>query len=143
MSIVDEPDPYALWREARRACPVGKVADGDTREIWWVTQYADVERVLRDGDTFSSRINLETMGPVMGTTLVAMDGAEHRRYRDLVARAFRPSAVERWGEELIRPTTVSLLERIARRTDRRADLVADLTHRYPVQIIAAILGVPV
>ncbi|HET7652027.1 MAG TPA: cytochrome P450 [Acidimicrobiales bacterium] len=146
MSIVDEPDPYELWREARASCPVGKVADEDVsggREVWWVTRFADVEHVLRDGDTFSSRINDETMGPVMGTTLIAMDGAEHRRHRDLVAKAFRPSAVERWGEELIRPTTVALLERIARRGDRRADLVADLTHRYPVQIIAAILGVPV
>lgn len=143
MSIIDEPDPYALWAGARATCPVGKVADGDAREVWWVTRWDDVELVLRDGDTFSSRINDETMGPVMGTTLVAMDGAEHRRYRDLVARAFRPSAVERWGEELIRPTTVALLERIRARPDRRADLVADLTKRYPVQIIAAILGVPV
>lgn len=141
MSIVDEPDPYALWRDARASAPVARVAEGDRREIWWVTRFADVERVLRDGDTFSSAINDETMGPVMGRTLVAMDGVEHRRYRDLVAKAFRPSAVERWGEELIRPTLVELLERL--RPRGRADLVADLTRRFPVQVIAAILGVPV
>lgn len=141
MSVLGEPDPYALWRDARASCPVGKVADGDSRELWWVTRWADVEHVLRDGDTFSSAINDESMGPVMGTVLISMDGAEHRRHRDLVARAFRPSAVERWGEELIRPTVVALLERL--RPLGRADLVQDLTRRYPVQIIAAILGVPV
>ena len=135
-------DPYPMWEEARAAggaCPV--VTGVGDRDIWWVTRWHDVEEVLRDNTRFSSRINYETMGPLMGRVILAMDGAEHRRYRDLVARAFRASSLERWGEDLIRPTVIALLDRIA--PLGRADLVADLTHRYPVQIIAAILGVPV
>ena len=94
-----------------------------------------------DSGLFSSAINAETMGPVMGTIILAKDGDEHRRYRDLVAKAFRASALERWGDELIRPTIHALLDRIA--PLGRADLVADVTHAFPVKIIAAILGVPV
>jgi cytochrome P450 len=81
------------------------------------------------------------MGEVMGETMLGMDGQEHRDHRDLVAKAFRASALERWGTELIEPTIQALLDRIAPRG--RADLVADVTSRYPVQVIAGIVGVPV
>ena len=108
---------------------------------WMVTRYDDVEAVLRDPDRFSSRINNDTMGPVMGTLILGMDGDEHRRYRSLVAQAFRPSALDRWDEELIAPTIKGLLDAIA--PLGRADLVADVTSRYPVQVIAGVLGVPV
>jgi cytochrome P450 len=73
--------------------------------------------------------------------MLGMDGDEHRKYRSLVAQAFRPSALQRWDEELIAPTINSLLDVIA--PLGRADLVADVTNRYPVQVIAGVLGVPV
>jgi cytochrome P450 len=81
------------------------------------------------------------MGEVMGHFMVGMDGVEHRQYRDLVAKAFRASALERWGAELVEPTMQTLLDKIAPRG--KAELVADLTYQFPVQIIAGILGVPV
>jgi len=76
----------------------------------------------------------------MGTVILAMDGDEHRRYRNLVARAFRPSALERWEDELIAPTVHRLIDAIV--DSGRSDLVADVTSRYPVQVIAGVLGVP-
>ena len=106
-----------------------------------VTRHEDVEAVLRDPDRFSSRINNETMGPVMGTLILGMDGDEHRRYRSLVAQAFRPSALARWEEELIGPIIDGLLDDLAPKG--RGDLVSDVTSRYPVQVIAGVLGVPV
>src|SRR3954451_12784804 len=136
-------DPYPLWADARRGRSVDKVVeDVRGRDIYWVTTWDEVTHVLRDSEDFSSRINADTIGEYMGRTLiVGMDGAEHRRYRDLVAKAFRASSLERWGDELIEPTVRALLDRIAPRG--RADLVGDFTYAYPVQIIAAILGVPV
>src|SRR5439155_1870643 len=135
-------DPYPIWAEGRRSQPVAPImVSAFGRDTWWVLRHGDVEHVLRDHETFSSAINAETMGPVMGTIILAKDGDEHRRYRDLVAKAFRASALERWGDELIRPTIHALLDRIAPRG--KADLVTDFTYAYPVQIIAAILGVPV
>lgn len=105
-----------------------------------VARHADVLAVLRDGEVFSSRINQVTMGPYMGQLLLAKDGAEHTRYRNLVSHAFRGSALARWEAELVRPTLDALLDAIAPRG--RADLVAELTSRYPVRVILAILGVP-
>jgi len=137
-------NPYRLWDAIRRGKGVAAIDGLDGQgghPQFWVTRHGTAEKVLRDAETFSSSINYETMGPMMGKLLVGMDGAEHRRYRDLVAKAFRASALEKWGDELIEPTVRTLLSKIAPKG--HADLVAELTHAYPVQIIAAILGVPV
>jgi cytochrome P450 len=132
-------DIYDYWHECRRDRPVGRFGGPDS-DTWLVTRHADVERVLRDSERFSSRVNADTMGPVMGTVILAMDGEEHRRYRNLVAHAFRPSALARWETVLIGPTIHGLLDGLAGRT--RADLVAEITARFPVQVIAGVLGVP-
>ncbi|MCU1463196.1 MAG: hypothetical protein JWO37_3271 [Acidimicrobiales bacterium] len=139
----DGINPYPLWDDARHGRSVARVVEAGLggRETWWVTKWDEVERVLRDSDAFSSAINGETMGPIMGDLILAMDGEQHRHYRDLVAKAFRASSLEKWGDQLIRPTVHALLDRLAPRGE--ADLVADFTYAYPVQIIAAILGVPV
>lgn len=135
--------PYPVWAEARRACPVGRIEGSNTyvdRPTYQVTRWADVERVLRDGETFSSSINAEHIGQFMGELILAMDGREHRAYRNLVAHAFRASQLERWDEALVRPTITRLVDAIAPRG--RADLVADVTSKYPVQVICGIVGVP-
>jgi cytochrome P450 len=132
-------DIYDYWAECRRDHPVGRFG-GPESDIWLVTRYSDVELVLRDPKRFSSRVNADTMGPVMGTVILAMDGEEHRRYRNLVAHAFRPSALARWESELITPTIHRLVDNLSGRT--RADLVAEITSQFPVQVIAGVLGVP-
>jgi cytochrome P450 len=132
-------DIYDYWAQCRRDRPVGRFG-GDESDVWLVTRYADVELVLRDPKRFSSRVNADTMGPVMGTVILAMDGEEHRRYRNLVAHAFRPSALARWESELIGPTIHRLIDGLADRTG--ADLVEEISSRFPVQVIAGVLGVP-
>jgi cytochrome P450 len=134
--------PYPIWERARRECPViytetNRMA---ARASYHVTRYADVEKVLRDGKTFSSSINAEHIGKFMGELILAMDGAEHRAYRNLVAHAFRASVLERWDAELIRPTITRLIDDIA--PAGRADLVPAITSKYPVQVICGIVGVP-
>jgi cytochrome P450 len=136
--------PYPLWARARGECPVfgtdaASMGFGG-RPSFQVTRWDDVESVLRDGQTFSSTINAEHIGQYMGELILAMDGREHRSYRNLVAHAFRASALERWDETLIRPTIGRLLDQIAPRG--RADLVADITSQYPVQVICGLVGVP-
>jgi cytochrome P450 len=138
-ATMDGGDIYGFWAACRRDSPVMAI-EGFDDEMWMLTRFADIDGVLRDAERFPSRINADTMGPVMGTVILAMDGDEHRRYRNLVAHAFRPSALARWEDELIAPTVHRLLDDIAGRG--RSDLVADVTSRYPVQVIAGVLGVP-
>ena len=136
--------PYPVWERARSECPVIPVSgmslgvDGTTFQV---TRWDDVEHVLRDPETFSSSINAEHIGQFMGDLILAMDGKEHRSYRNLVAPAFRASQLEKWGDSMIGPTIGALLDDIA--PLGRADLVRDITSKYPVRVICAIVGVPV
>lgn len=137
--------PYPIWADARGRCPVAEV-DGSVlgvsgRPSFLVTRWEDVEMVLRDGETYSSSINAEHIGQYMGELMLAMDGKEHRAYRNLVAHAFRASQLEQWDDSLVEPTIERLLDLIA--PAGRADLVADVTALYPVQVICGIVGVPV
>ena len=136
--------PYPLWEQARRECPVFQSHNGMTAYIdrpdFAVTRYADVEHVLRDTEHISSSINAEHIGQYMGELILAMDGKEHRDYRGLVAQAFRASQIEKWDDALVRPAIERLLDDIA--PLGRADLVRDITTKYPVQVICGIVGVP-
>jgi cytochrome P450 len=135
--------PYEGWGEARRsACPVI-----ETREtvmgpgtFYQITRFKDADAVLRDDTTFSSSINGDHIGQFMGDLILAMNGEAHRKYRNLVAKAFRASQLERWDDTLVRPAINRLLEAIA--PLGRADLVASVTSKYPVQVICGIAGVP-
>jgi len=139
-ALDDVDDPYPMWADARRTQPVQRTTGAGRGDTYVLHCRDHVQAVLRDGETFSSRINDDTMGPYMGKTILAMDGDEHRAYRNLVASAFRASALERWADEVITPSVNSLLDEIAPKG--KADLVHDLTARFPVQVIAAIMGVP-
>jgi Cytochrome P450 len=134
--------PYAMWEQGRTTDQVIEFEGSgfDPRTSYHVTRYADAERVLRDWETFSSSINGEVIGQYMGDLILAMNGKEHRQYRNLVAHAFRASMLDRWDSELVRPVIDELLDAIV--PLGRADLVASITSQYPVQVICGIVGIP-
>ena len=138
--IEEVRNPHPDWTKGRRECPVREVEQFG-RPTTLVLGYDAVETVLRDADTFASRITNETMGEYMGKNLVGLDGDEHTQHRALVSKAFRTAALDRWERELIRPTIAQLLDDIA--PLGRADLVRDVTSQYPVKVIAGIVGVPI
>ena len=53
-----------------------------------VLGYDECQTVLTHPDTFSSSIYDQIMGPVMGRTLLELEGAEHRASRALVSPSF-------------------------------------------------------
>ncbi len=109
-------------------------------DVYTVFAHDLVQQVLRDADTFSSAGYADTMGLVMGRTILQMDAPEHRPSRNLVAQAFRPKVIERWGTQVIDSTIHELIDNFADRG--RADLVRQLTFPFPVKVIARILGLP-
>ncbi|HEY1739220.1 MAG TPA: cytochrome P450 [Acidimicrobiia bacterium] len=133
--------PYAMWADEREKAPVLAMGmygdDGGCQIIDW--QHA--EAVLRDAATFSSSINMQHIGQFMGELIVGLDGEEHRTYRNLVAKAFRQSQLEKWDDTLVRPLIEQLVDEVAPKG--RAELVADITAKYPVQVICGIAGVPI
>lgn len=138
-------DPYPALAALAPTTPIVhvgplRITGSGERDVWLALTYDDVVRVLRDEETFSSEVLADIAGPVMGRTMLEMEGAEHHRYRSLVAQAFRPRILERWTDELVRPAAQQLVERFADRG--RADLVAEFNFHFPARVIARILGLP-
>jgi cytochrome P450 len=141
----DVRDPYPAFWEKRRSTPVALrpawSMDGGPAEAYEVYRYDDVAAVLRDNVTFSSASILQGMSVVMGDyALVGMDEPEHKRLRSLVAQTFRQKTLAHWEDELIVGVVDEMIDGFA--SAGRAELVRQFTFRYPVQVIAAILGLP-
>ncbi len=116
-----------------RAGPVGEL--GVT-----VLGYDECQTVLTHPDTFSSSIYDQIMGPVMGRTLLELEGAEHRASRALVSPSFRAALLERWRVDLVEVVVHELIDGFAPRG--RAELAREFTFAFPVQVIARIMGLP-
>jgi cytochrome P450 len=132
-------DPYTGYAEARRERPVEHVAHFGAAAVM-AYRYEEAEHVLKDGETFSCRINGRWMRPLLGRTILEMDGQDHLLHRGLVGHAFRPRAVAAWEETLVRPTAHQLIDAFASRG--KADLVKEFAWPYPVRVFGKILGVP-
>jgi cytochrome P450 len=140
----DVRDPYPEVAGKRATMPVERMALGGPGMPDWgfvVYRRDDVEHVLRDHEAFSSASIRDLMSPVMGDyVLVGLDEPEHRRHRALVSPAFRQKMLARWEDEVMLGVTGELIDRFADRG--HAELVREYTFHFPVQVIAAILGVP-
>src|SRR5205807_2986568 len=90
-------DPYPHYDWLRREQPVAWV-----EEFVAVRRYRDVETVLRDPGTFSSRLGntREVMPTVANTTMITSDPPEHTALRGLVNRAFTPRLVAAMEEHI-------------------------------------------
>ncbi len=140
---VRDPYPDLADRRRRHAVELAEQVDfaGHRAEVCNVYSYDTVAHVLRDNVTFSSSGNRELLEVVMGPfVLVGMDEPEHRRHRALVSVAFRHKSLQRWEDGVIVPILHELIDGFIERG--RAELVREFTYRFPVQVIAEILGIP-
>ena len=138
-AVGDVRDPYPEFHRLRR---LGSVQEVEVfgQKTRFVYGYDDVDRVFCDSETFSSTVFEKSLVMVFGPTILAMDGHEHLAHRGLVASAFRLKALEDWKSKLIEPITHELIDAFAARGD--ADLVREFNFRFPIQVIANMLGVP-
>lgn len=154
-------NPYPRFAELRREAPVhagglvplvGLGSDlpmpeiyggAGTHQVFTAFSHRAVERVYRDSAVFSSKTaENEGMELVMGHTILNMDEPEHRAYRGLIQQAFSRGAMARWETELVRPVVDRHLDDVADTGHGHADLVRDLTFSFPLEVIAALLGLP-
>ena len=144
-------DPYPLFAELRRESPVFKGPLGErfgmpspesmishSGEYYTALSYEAVQRVLLDGDTFSSSGYAPTVGMVMGHSILEMDEPEHGRYRALIQQAFSIKAMEGWEHAIVAPIVEGRIDAFL--GHGHADLVRELTLPFPIEVIAAMLG---
>ncbi len=149
LDTTGETSPYPFFEYMRRTDPVwhGSLADHSQlpeelrpSDEWVLFGYDGVFQAFRDDRTFTSAGYEKTIGLVMGHTILAMGGKEHHDHRNLVAKAFRATALQRWEPSVIGPVCDRLVDEI--KDDGRADLVQALTFEFPTRIIAKLLGLP-
>jgi cytochrome P450 len=145
--LVQVENVHERLREARerhrvmRGNPFAEVSAHQAGDLGvTVLGYDECQTVLTHPDTFSSSIYQEVMGPVMGRTLLELEGAEHRAGRALVSPSFRTALLDRWRSELVEVVVHELIDRFAPRG--RAELAREFTFAFPVQVIARIMGLP-
>jgi cytochrome P450 len=150
-AVADLHSPIAAAREECPVQPRGQSAllgleDFRTmsqfteRPLYSLIGYDAARTGFAEAAIFSSAIHNETIGQVWGETLLGMDGDKHRRYRGLIAQAFRRKAIDGWRDQVIAPIVGGLIDRFASRGS--ADLVSELTMLFPVYVIAEMLGLP-
>jgi cytochrome P450 len=120
--------------------PFAETSSGIMESGVTVLGYDECQTVLTHPDTYSSSIYSQVMGPVMGRTLLELEGAHHRAARALVSPSFRAALLDRWRSDLVEVVVHELIDSFAQRG--RAELARDFTFAFPVQVIARIMGLP-
>jgi cytochrome P450 len=130
-------DPFPLFEQFRKASPVVKLP-GDL-SIYAVFRYDDVVRILRDPETFSSRVDAISMrGDARPPTILFDDPPVHTRMRGLLTKAFTPRVIEEQRPAI----TVNARRMIsAMLAEDAPDVIAHLAYPLPVGVIAGMLGV--
>ncbi|MFJ8249721.1 MULTISPECIES: cytochrome P450 [unclassified Streptomyces] len=104
-----------------------------------VSRYEDVERVFKDKEGEFTTENYDwQIEPVHGRTILQLSGREHAVRRALVAPAFRGSDLRDKFLPVIERNSRELIDGF--RHSGSVDLVADYATRFPVNVIADMLG---
>ena len=111
-------DPYPLYEELRRKDPVHRMR---LQDAWVLTDYADVDTVLRDNRRFGNAGR--EFGYIPQVSMLDLDPPEHTKIRALVSHGFTPRSVATL-EPRIRETVTGLLSNVEGKG--RFDLIADL-----------------
>jgi len=139
--------PHATFTQMRRTAPVYRHADPELPDGFWaVTRHADVIKVSRNPELFSSRERLSLLPEPTGDSLdtqrlmmLNMDPPEHSRLRNIVNKGFTPR------------TTLTLEDKVRDACDRivsgaldqgEGDFVTMCAAELPLVVIADLMGVP-
>ncbi|MBV2356316.1 cytochrome P450 [Streptomyces sp. J2-1] len=129
-------NPYPVYARMRAEEPL---IWHEGMQSWIVSRYEDVERVFKDKRSEFTTENYDwQLEPVHGKTILQMSGREHSVRRALVAPAFRGSELQEKFLPVIEHNSRELID--AFRQSGSADIVGDYATRFPVNVIADMLG---
>jgi cholest-4-en-3-one 26-monooxygenase len=148
-AVYEEGDPesnglplstYARLRD-QAPCYLHETQDPAYRErVWVVTRHEDIVRIDRDVQNFVNAhgVNFRKFGATAGS-MIFLDGADHRRHRNVLRSAFTPRAVSVYAESF----RVLAREIVARALRNESfDLVEEISVEMPLNVICDLLDVP-
>jgi len=128
-----ENDPQEVYAWLRREAPVYW---DETNEIWGISRHADIVKISRDPDLFSSaagsRPNTEGSG-----SMIDSDDPKHLAYRRIFAKQITPRGVKQFTPR-VRRIVDDLFSKLEGRSE--FDVVKDLAIPLPVRVILEALG---
>ncbi|MEU3294095.1 cytochrome P450 [Streptomyces longwoodensis] len=129
-------DPYPAYAVMREREPL---IWHEATNSYIVSRYEDVERIFKDKKSEFTTDNYDwQVEPVHGRTILQLSGREHAVRRALVAPAFRGSDLKEKFLPVIERNSRDLIDTF--RTAGSADIVSDYATRFPVNVIADMLG---
>jgi cytochrome P450 len=134
-------DPYPVYQRLRDEAPLYY---NEQYDFYAVSRYDDVERGLKDRDTFISGrggiLELIKSGTRMPPGIVIFeDPPTHTIYRSLLSRMFTPRKVSGL-EPQIREYCARALDPLV--GSGRFDLIADFGSQMPMRVIGMLMGIP-
>ncbi|MGW5066706.1 cytochrome P450 [Streptomyces cyaneofuscatus] len=131
-----EANPYQAYRLMRDEFPLFK---HEATGSYVISRYDDVAYVFKDRKGEFTTENYDwQIEPVHGRTILQLSGGEHAVRRALVAPAFRGSDLREKFLPVIERNSRTLIDGF--RASGSVDLVADYASRFPVNVIADMLG---
>lgn len=148
-TAVFKANPYPTFAAMQTNDPIMRQLglDGQTM-IWFVTDYDAIDEILRDDKTFTRDIRAVNSNPnpqmpdlfsLLDAHMLNRDGAEHRRLRGLVSKAFTPRRIEALRGR-IQEIADELLDQV--QAAGEMELVEAFAFPLPITVIAELLGVP-
>ncbi|MEV6773515.1 cytochrome P450 [Nocardia sp. NPDC051030] len=141
--------PAPQVREIAAAGPISKVRTWEDREAWLVTGYNEARTLFADPSVHLDNLHpdfphtnaaMKGLAAVSPRTMFNTEGAEHARFRRMVAKPFTPKRLDSM-RPLIQKHVDQCLD-IMLDSGNSADLVKALALPVPTEVICDLLGVP-
>jgi len=133
-------NPYAFYHELQEAGPVVHLRSLD---LYAVSRFADVRRVLADQRVFSSAKGVAqnaAMNVAMAGSIVGTDPPEHTRLREILGRPLTPAKLLPMRERLSQ-LSVTQVERIVA-AGEPVEAVSKIACFLPLTVVTELVGMP-
>ena len=144
-NFTDGVTPWRMFHTLRHQDPVHWQPEPEPNSGFWaVTRHADIARVDRDAETFTSTrfVNLEEVDDdqiAKRASILELDGVRHRALRGLIQRQFGASVINGYTDFLRGLTARTLDNALAK---GRFDFVKEVSADFPINVLARLLDVP-
>ncbi|MFJ5921192.1 cytochrome P450 [Kitasatospora sp. NPDC092948] len=144
-NFTDGVTPYRMFHTLRQQDPVHwQEEEAPNSGFWALTKHADIARVDRDAETFTSArfVNLEEVDDDQikkRASILELDGVRHRALRSLLQRQFGASVINSYADFLRGLTATTLDAALAKGT---FDFVKEVSADFPINVLARLLDVP-
>ncbi len=140
-------EAWGMFDTLRREAPVfwnPETSSSGSSGFWSVTRFADIERVDKSPEIFTSErfVNLEEPPEQymdQRRSMLETDGPRHRALRRLLMRDFSAAALRRY-EDFLRGLARLTVEEALRQEE--FDFVDAIAADYPINVLARLLDVP-